>query len=320
MTIKKQFAIFFAVIFVLLLIVGVSNSFFILHEDECALVKQFGEIQKVYVKNNADEIRAEIASLEGYENVKVYEGAGIYFKIPFIDNVVRFSSKLKPYNSMPQQVITNDKKKLMFDNNAQWQIVNPLFFEITMGTESAAETRIDDIMYSRMREKVGKLNSTTVISDKELGWQMLLELQDELNEDLRDYGIRANDIRIRRTDVPVENHQSIYNRMITERDQMAAQYRSEGEEEAIKIRSSTDQQVRIILSEATSKAEILMGEGDALAAQIYNDAYGSNPGFSEFYNMLEMYSNTIRDNTTLVIPLDSPFAKYLLGINFFAEE
>jgi membrane protease subunit HflC len=220
---------------------------------------------------------------------------------------------LLTYDTAPRQVITSDKKKLIFDNNAQWRIDNPALFEITMGRVEEAQKRLDDILYSKMNEKVGKITATSLITDKVLVEQMQIDLAKEMTDTMMAYGIEVFDIRVKRTELPQENYESVYKRMISERQRIAAQYRSEGDEEALKMRSDTDRQIVILLSEARRQAEILKGEGDAEAARIFNDAYGTDPGFYEFYNTLEMYKATIGSNTTLVIPSDSPFAQYLFG-------
>jgi membrane protease subunit HflC len=220
---------------------------------------------------------------------------------------------LLTYDTLPRQVITSDKKKLIFDNNAQWRIINPALFEITMGRIEEAQMRLDDILYSRMNEKVGKILSNVLITDKAEVEKMQNDLAAEISAAMRAYGIEVFDIRVKRTDLPQENYESVYNRMITERQRIAAQYRSEGDEEALKARSNTDRQIVILLSEARKKAEVLKGEGDAEAARIFNEAYGKDISFYEFYSTLEMYKVTIGGNTKLVIPADSDFAKYLFG-------
>lgn len=302
------------IVLLVALVFVVFNSFFILNEYESAVIKRFGSIEGVYVKDDSAYVVDTLAAYnDSFFDIPVHEGTGLKFKLPFVDNVVKYNNRLLTYDTAPRQVITSDKKKLYFDNNAQWLIRNPLLFDITMGSIASAETRIDDIIYSAMREKVGKNTSSAIISDKELGKNMLGELTSEVNATLSSYGVEVYDVKIKRTDVPEENHQSIYNNMITERNRMAAQYRSEGEEQAIKTRSETDKTVSVILSEAKSKSDIIMGEGDAEAAKIYNEAYSANPDFYKFYNTLETYKETLKDKVTLVLPSGSEFAKYLTG-------
>lgn len=310
---KKTLTITAVSVGAIILLAVLFGAFFTLQEGESAIIRRFGRIESVYVKSATDELKQQLSDA-GYGYVKVYEGTGLRFKTPFIDAVTKYSNKLMTYDTPPRQVITADKKKLTFDNNAQWRIENPVLFNIAVQNVSNAMDRIDNILYSRMNEKVGKLESHTLITDKIAVSQMLEELAGEMTAQSKEFGVVVYDIRIKRTDLPQENYESIYNRMITERNRIAAQYRSEGDEEAIKVRSETDRQVTVITSEAMRQAEILKGEGDARAAQIFNEVYGKNPAFFEFYNTLQTYRETIGESSTLVIPNTSPFAKYLLGM------
>lgn len=311
---SKKFWLLLALVIGLIILFNIST--FQIPENQQAVVMRFGKIIGVYVKTEA-QAAAALADFaeedDRLEDVKVYYGTGLRFRMPFIDQVKKYSNMLLTYETSPRQVITSDKKKLFFDNNAQWRINNPALFEITMGRIEEAQKRLDDILYSRMNEKVGKIESNVLISDKEAVEKMQNDLATEISSAMKAYGIQVFDIRVKRTDLPQENYESVYNRMITERQRIAAQYRSEGEEEALKVRSNTDRQITILLSEAREKAEILKGEGDAEAARIYNEAYGTDPAFYEFYNTLEMYKATIGENTVLMIPADSEFAKYLFG-------
>jgi len=311
---KKRNIIIIVVIAVLL--IGFGLCTFQLSENESAAVMRFGKIVSVYVKTEAgaknvtDGLVAENARLD---DIKVYYGTGLKFRLPFIDTVKKYSNMLLTYDTAPRQVITSDKKKLIFDNNAQWRIENPALFEVTMGRVEEAQKRLDDILYSMMNEKVGKMDSNTLITNKAEVEKMQNDLAAQVSLTMRAYGISVFDIRVKRTELPEENYDSVYKRMITERERIAAQFRSEGDEVALKARSETDKQVMILLSEAKKQSEILKGEGDAAAARIYNDAYGQDQDFYEFYNTLEAYKLTIKDNTKLVIPSNSPFAKYLFG-------
>jgi membrane protease subunit HflC len=313
---KKRGFIIIAAVFLLLIITG--NSFFLLYEDECAVVQRFGEIIGIYVKQASPNLWSEVSTEYG-NKIFVYEGTGLKFKVPFIDNNIKYSTRLRTDDTPGRSIITSDKKTLYFDNNAQWKIENPMRFFMAVQTYSNASGRIDNILYSLMNEKVGKIEATELITHKEKIDQMLNELAIEVNLETHKFGVNIVGINIKRTDVPLENYESIYNRMKSERGRIAAQYRSEGEEEAIKIRSDTDKRVTIIESEAYKEAELLRGQGDSEAARIYNDAYGRDPEFFEFYNLLQTYRTTLGKSATLVVPLDSPFAKYLLGYEIGAD-
>jgi len=165
-----------------------------------------------------------------------------------------------------------------------------------------------------MRISVGRLNSYILISDREISRQMLSDMAEAVSANFVQQGISVVDIRIKRTDLPSETYASIYNRMNTERQRVAAENRSEGDRDLLMIRSETDRRVISITSEADRRAEEVRGEADSEAARIYNEAYGRDPEFFEFYNLLDTYRQTVGSGSTLVVPLDSPFAKYLLGI------
>ncbi|MDR0380394.1 MAG: protease modulator HflC [Oscillospiraceae bacterium] len=295
----------------LLLIVSL-NCFFELREGEAALIQRFGRIEAVYVKEPSQELFDQLAE-DGEAHIPVRAGTGLKWKVPFLDHVIKYPSMLLAYDTPSRQVITADKKKIYFDNNAQWRIVNPLRFYKGVSDIQNAYGRIDSYLYSYMNTHVGTMQSTTLITDKAAVGVMLDELNHTVSAACAAFGVDVFDIRIKRTDLPEENYQSIYNRMITERARMSAQYRSVGEEESLKIRSKTDREVAGITSEAARKAEILKGEGDSEAARIYNEAYSATPSFFEFYNLLDTYRLTVGASSTLVIPLSSPFAKYLLG-------
>jgi len=298
---------------VLMLVIVAANSFFILREDESALVQRFGRIEAVFMRETSDLVRAQLAERP---DVTLRIGTGLRFKIPFIDNVIKYPSKLILYDSPPREVLTLDRHRLYFDNTAQWRIDNPLLFYEAYNNINGAKERIDDVLYSEMRISVGRLNSYVLISDRETSGQMLLDMAQAVSANFVQQGISVVDIRIKRTDLPSETYASIYNRMNTERQRVAAENRSEGERDLLMIRSDTDRRVISITSEAERRAEEIKGLGDSEAARIYNEVYSRDPAFFEFYNLLETYRQTVGNGSTIIVPLDSPFAKYLLGVNW----
>ncbi len=298
----------------LVILIVVSQMFYTVDETEHAIKYRFSEIVEVDVNNLTDEEFATLQSSDLYRTIKLRKGAGIRFKVPFVEKVEKLDNRLITYDTLPREVITADKKKIILDNNAQWWIVDPVQFKITMNTVNAASQRVEDLMYSKMNEKVGQTTAQTLISDKEYVSRMLEEKTKELNVMMASYGIRVLDIQIRRTDLPTENNENIYNRMRTEREQMARQYRSEGKEEAEKIKSGADYEAAKIRAEANAEAQRIRGKGDADAAEIYNRAYNKDPEFYEFYKTLETYKKTLPNSgAKIVISPDSEFAKYLYG-------
>lgn len=299
-------------IIALFALIVLSQCFYTVNETEHAIKSRFSEIIEVNVNNLTAEEYADLQSKDRYKTVRLSQGAGLHFKVPFIDTIEKFDNRLITYDTLPREVITSDKKKIILDNNAQWWIVDPVQFKITMNSMNSASQRVEDLMYSKMNEKVGKTTSKDIISNKEYVVGMLQENINELNSTMAGYGIKLLDIQIRRTDLPTENNENIYNRMRTEREQMARQYRSEGKEEAQKIKSGADYEAAKLKAEASAEAQTIRGKGDADAAEIYNQAYNKDPEFYEFYKTLETYRKTLKGSgAKIVISPDSEFAKYL---------
>lgn len=278
---------------------------------EHAIITRFGEIHKIIV-SDATSLDG-IANNPSFKNLTVVEGNGLFFKIPFLDKVDYYNSRLITYDVDAREVTTKDKKKVILDNYAQWKIVNPAAFRVTMRTEASAYVRLEDIIYSHLNQQIGRINAEVLIADKVYVKTMLADIVRQSNKDVKDYGIEIIDVRIKCTDLPQENNANIFNRMRTERERMAMQYRSAGQEEAQKIRSGADREATIIEAQAYAQAETIRGEGEAEAAKIYARAYGQDPEFYEFFRALQAYRATLRGNTTLVIDADSDFAKFLFG-------
>ncbi|KYH35532.1 modulator of FtsH protease HflC [Clostridium tepidiprofundi DSM 19306] len=300
------------IVILLATLIFIPSFTFTVSETEQAVVTRFGEVTKIIVDEKTHDIESTVKRTK-FKNVKILEGKGLFFKVPFLDNVKKYDNRLLTYDTDPREVITKDKKKLILDNNAQWIIENPLLFHTAMRNEQTAHTRLDDIMFSKMNEKIGQTEAHMLISDKAYTNEMLDTIIKEVNKSVKDYGIKVIDIRIKRTDLPSENSKNIFNRMKTEREQKAKQYRSEGLEEAQKIKSEADKQAKIIEAKAYAEAEKIKGEGDAEATRIYNEAYNKDPEFYEFYKTLQTYKKTLKNNTKIIIDSNSPFAKYLLG-------
>lgn len=286
---------------------------FTVDEREQVVVKQLNEVIKVVVDEKTEEMEETIANHERLKKIKIIEGKGLFFKIPFIQTTESFTNMLLTYDTLPREVTTKDKKKLVLDNFAQWQINNPALFISTLENQNKAHQRLDDIIYAKINEEVGKVEAHTVISDKEYSMAMLKRVSEEINEELGQYGVEVVDIRIKRTDLPPENYEKVFNRMRTERVRAAKAYRSEGKEEAQKIRSSAEKEATIIEAQAYEQAEKIKGEGEAEAVRIYAEAYNADPEFYAFWKTLQTYKKTLKDKTKIVIDADSEFAKYLFN-------
>lgn len=300
-----------AAIFIGLLIV--FNMFtYTVDEAEQVVVKQFNEAIKIIIEEDNLEMKEERESNNNTKDINVIVGRkGLFFKIPFLQTIEKYTVKLLTYDTPQREVTTKDLKLLELDNFAQWKIKDPALFISTLQTESQARQRLDEIVYSKMNEEIGKVDAHVVISDKEYVLEMLKKIVIESNEQLKSTGIEVIDIRIKRTNLPEENYENVFSRMEAERERSAKTYRSEGLEEAQIIRSQADKEKTIIEAEAYKTAEEIKGEGDAEALKIYAEAYNQDPEFYAFWRTLEAYKKTLKDNTTIVITPDSEFAKYL---------
>lgn len=299
------------VVIVILLSIILNAFFFTVDEKEQVVVKQFNEVVKIVVDKKTDEVEQAIRNNNQLKGVKLVEGKGLFVKIPFIQTTESFKNLLLTYDTNVREVITKDKKKLVLDNYAQWRINNPALFIISLKNERAAHTRLDDIIYSKLNEEIGKVDAHVVISDKNYVFGMLDRVTMSTNEQLSSYGIEVIDIRIKRTDLPEANYNNIFNRMKTERERAAKTYRSEGKEEAQKIRSAAEREATILEAKAYEEAERIKGEGDAEALRIYAEAYNKDPEFYAFWRTLQTYRKTLGDKTKIVIDSKSEFAKYL---------
>jgi len=263
---------------------ALAASLFTVDETEQAIVTQLGKF------------------------VKEVKQPGLHFKIPLIQAVHRFEARVLQYDAAAAKIITDDKKHLVIDNYACWKIIEPLKFYQTVQTEFGAQSRLDDIVFSEIREELARHSLTEIVSVNRS--QIMDKVAEQCNQKAGDYGIQVIDVRIKRADLPEEVRQSVYDRMKAERERMAKKYRSEGEEEAVKVRAETDKEKKILLAESYREAEKLNGEGDAEAIKIYAQAFEKDPEFYSFVRTLEAYEKSLGEGTTIVLPSDSEFFQY----------
>ena len=243
------------------------------------------------------------------EPVRTVQEPGLYFKIPFIQSVLYFDKRLLAYDASPKEILTKDKQQLVVDNFSRWRIQDPLLFYRTVRNEAGAQSRLDDVVYSILREKLGRHTLREIINEKRTA--LMVQVTKESDAKARDYGIAVTDVRIKRADLPEKNELNVFNRMRTERERLAKKFRAEGDEEARKIRSESDKQVQILTAEARKQADITRGKGDALAVKIFADAYGRDMEFYQLVRTLEAYRRSIDDGTTLILSPNSEFFRYL---------
>lgn len=272
------------VVLVALVLLG-SQSFFVVHQTRSALVIQLGDpLGTVY-------------------------GPGLHFKLPFIQRVVYFDARILDYDARPAEALTSDKKTIVLDNYARWRIADPLLFYRSLRDTSAAQSRLDTVVRSQLRAQVGTHTLTEVVSSKRS--QIMDKVTSEASKHMQELGVEVVDVRIRRTDLPAENQRAIFGRMRAERERQAKQYRSEGTEEATKIRSEADKGRALLLADANRAGQVLKGEGDAEAARIFAEAFSQSPEFFEFQRGLEAARKSLQGNTRIVLDSDSPILNML---------
>ena len=273
--------------FVLLIVVVIvlASSLFTVDETEQAIVTQLGR------------------------PVREIKQPGLHRKIPFIQKVHRFEARVLEYDADARNIFTDDKKTLVVDNYARWKIIDPLKFYKIARNMSNAQSLLDDIIYSEIREELARHTLTEIVS---VNRQAIMEkVAEQCDRKAGDYGIKVIDVRIKRADLPVEVTHSVFARMKAEREKEAKKYRSEGEEKALEIKADADKQKTILLADAYEQAEKLKGDGDAEAIKIYADAFERDPEFYSFVRTLEAYEKSLGKGTTIVLPSDSEFFQYL---------
>jgi len=252
----------------------------------------------------------QVVILQFGKPVRTIKDPGLNFKLPApIQISSSFEKRLLEYDVPPEEILSRDKKSLIIDNYVRWRITDPLLFLQTVRAVPTAKTRLDDIVYSELRQELGTHDMVEIITEtREL---IMDKVTIASNEETSKYGIEVIDVRIRRVDLPRENEASIYARMEAERKRQANKFRSEGEEEAQKIRAATDRDKTVIMAEAYKKAQIIRGEGEAEALDIYASSFSKDTEFYEFLRTLETYEKVIDKKTTLVLPGDSKLFKML---------
>ena len=260
-------------------------SIFIVKEVNQAIVLQFGDPKRIILK------------------------PGLNFKLPFIQNVVFLDKRILNLDAPPEEVIASDQKRLIVDAFARFQIVDPLKFYISVGNERVARSRLSTIINSRIRSVLGTQRLQTLLSE-DRNKQMAL-IQDGVNKEAENFGIKIVDVRIKRADLPQANSDAIYRRMQTEREREAKEFRAKGAEMAVTITSTADKEVTVILAEAEKKSEIMKGEGDGQRNKIFADAFGKDAEFFAFYRAMQAYERAlIGGETSLIMSPDSEFFKF----------
>jgi membrane protease subunit HflC len=276
-------------IIVLLLIVGViiaGQALFVVDETNQAIILQFGE------------------------PIKTVRTPGLNTKMPFIQNVILFEKRVLSSDAPPQEYLTTDKKRLVVDHVTRWQITDPLLFFKAVRTEAGARARLDDIVFSELRQELATVRFRDVIAQERENIEE--RVAKSAAEKASEFGINVVDVRTKRADLPEEVEQSVFDRMRAERQRESSLFRAEGEEQANIIRAQADRAGTVIRAEGEQEAQQLRGEGEAAAISIYAEALSQDPEFYAFSRRLEAYAGILNQGDTVIIPADSEFFRFLI--------
>jgi modulator of FtsH protease HflC len=253
--------------------------------------------------------------------VSVITEPGLNWKVPFIDSVIYVDKRILNIESAAQEVIASSKdntnsgigtdqagERLVVDAFARYRIIDPLKYYQTVGV-SGADAQLAILLNSALRRVLGAATLTDVVRDKRE--ELMAKMRDQMDRDAKPYGIEVVDVRIRRADLPEKNSQAVYQRMQTERQREAAEFRAQGSQKSQEIRARADRDVTVLLADATSSAEQIRGQGDSERNRIFADAYTRDPDFFTFYRSMQAYDKSMqRGDTRLVLKPDSDFFRY----------
>lgn len=290
---KKYWKMIMALTLVFIAFLILATNLYVVKENEYRVVRQFGEV------------------------VAIKEDPGLHMKVPFIQSVTTIPKYQMIYDVSEAEINTRDKKRIIIDNYAVWQVTNPRDLITNAVTIVNAESRMEEFIYSVIRTELGQLNYDEIINDENssrgsLNDNVTAKVNELLEKDR--YGIRVLDVRMKRTDLPEENEQSVYTRMISERDSTAQDYLSQGDAKKREIEAQADREAQEVIATARKEAALIQADGESEAARIYNESFSKDPEFYQLYRSLQSYTKTIGDDTVIILPSDSPYASVLSGI------
>ena len=243
------------------------------------------------------------------EPVRVVTTPGLNFKVPFIDTVISIDKRILDLENPAQEVIASDQKRLVVDAFARYRIKDALRFYQTLGSIQAANIQLTTLLNAAMRRVLGEVTFITVVRDDRDA--LMSKIRTQLDRETASYGISVVDVRIRLADLPEQNSQAVYQRMQTERQREAAEFRAQGGQKAQEIRSRADREATVIIADANSQAEQVRGEGDGERNRLFAEAYGKDVDFFAFYRSMTAYENSMKSNDTrFLLRPDSEFFRY----------
>jgi modulator of FtsH protease HflC len=241
--------------------------------------------------------------------VRVVEEPGLHVKAPFIDTIIAVDKRILDLEAPPQEVIASDQKRLVVDAFARYRIKDPLRFYQTLGSIAGANSQLSILLNSALRRVLGEATFIHVVRDQRA--DLMARIRELVDHEATAYGIVVVDVRIRRADLPEQNSQAVYQRMQTDRQREAAEFRAQGAQRAQEIRARADREVTVLVAEATSKSEQIRGEGDATRNQIFADAFNQDPDFFSFYRSMQAYETGLKHGETrMLLKPDTSFFRF----------
>ena len=247
------------------------------------------------------------------EPVDVVTDPGLHFKAPW-NSVINVDKRILDLENPSQEVIAADQKRLVVDAFARYRIKNALRYYTSVGSIQAANLQLTTLLNAALRRVLGEVNFITVVRDDRE--KLMSRIREQLDKEADGYGIQVVDVRIRRADLPEQNSQAVYNRMKTEREREAAEFRAQGDQKALEIRSKADREATVIVAEANSAADQTRGAGDAERNRLFAEAYSKDKDFFAFYRSMTAYENGLKSSDTrFLLRPDSEFFKYFGSAN-----
>ena len=288
---SRRFTLYIAILIGFVIVL--ANTLFVVDQREQAIVVRLGEPVRVV---NAPPGQT---------------GAGLNVKTPFLENVIKFDRRNLALEADQEEVLTSDQQRLVVDAFLRYRISDPLQYYRTLRDERTAQDRLERLVNSSLRQVLGTASATDVISGRRAVLMQQSKVDVERRAKASRLGIEVIDVRIKRADLPANNQASVYRRMQTQRQQIAAQTRAQGEQQKREIIASADKEVAITLATAQQEGETTRGEGDALRTRIFAQAFGKDPSFAAFYRSMQAYEQGIgQGDATMVLSPDSAFFKY----------
>ena len=243
------------------------------------------------------------------EPVRVVTEPGLHFKAPFVDSVIDIDKRILDLENPSQEVIASDQKRLVVDAFARYRIKDALRFYQSVGSIQAANIQLTTLLNASLRRVLGEVTFIQVVRDERE--QLMARIRDQLDKEAGGYGIAVVDVRIRRADLPEQNSQAVYQRMQTERQREAAEFRAQGGQKAQEIRAKADREATVIIAEANSSSEQVRGQGDGERNRLFANAYNQDPAFFAFYRSMDAYKNSLKgSDTRFLLKPDSDFFRF----------